>query len=204
MSVPAVPLWDTNGTNVIATIAGHETDGWASNETPSSSELNGWMRLVYGAILWGTGTPRLPAWEWKAALPTEATTGPLKANSCTLDPGGTGSLECQIAGGGNLPIRILPKVGEIISGIGMVCSGVLSHFKVELRQLDLSTGASDVVATSVDFGGSSITKGEDTTITPVTILDGCAYYLNVTNTNGVAGANDVNVYSVGYRSSFNV
>jgi hypothetical protein len=53
MSVPStLPEWDTNNTHVTPTTAGHKTDGWVSNEIPSSSEMGYWMNLVYLWIAW--------------------------------------------------------------------------------------------------------------------------------------------------------
>lgn len=38
--------WDTNSTNLTTPTSGHKTDGWAVNEIPTSTEMNGWMRQV--------------------------------------------------------------------------------------------------------------------------------------------------------------
>ncbi len=39
-------IWDSNGTNLIAPTGGHKTDGFAVNEVPSSSEINGQLQRI--------------------------------------------------------------------------------------------------------------------------------------------------------------
>lgn len=38
--------WDSNGTNVSAVTAGHKTDGYATNEVPTSAEWNAHFKLI--------------------------------------------------------------------------------------------------------------------------------------------------------------
>ena len=40
------PTWDSNGTNTTAVASIHKTDGFGSNEVPTSRELNEWMKIV--------------------------------------------------------------------------------------------------------------------------------------------------------------
>lgn len=47
MAAPTLPVWDSNGTNITATTAGHQSDGYGTNEIPTSGELNYFMRQCY-------------------------------------------------------------------------------------------------------------------------------------------------------------
>jgi hypothetical protein len=38
--------WDSNGTNLVAPISGHITDGFATDEIPDSASENGWRNIV--------------------------------------------------------------------------------------------------------------------------------------------------------------
>ena len=44
--------WDTNGTNLSPTTAGHKSDGWATNEIPTSAEFNHWQKQVSDWTKW--------------------------------------------------------------------------------------------------------------------------------------------------------
>lgn len=44
--------WDSNSTNLIAPTAGHKTDGFAVDEVPSSSEVNGQLKLLGEWTAW--------------------------------------------------------------------------------------------------------------------------------------------------------
>jgi hypothetical protein len=44
--------WDTDGTNLTATTGGHKSDGFATNEIPTSGELNHWMNQVANWTEW--------------------------------------------------------------------------------------------------------------------------------------------------------
>jgi hypothetical protein len=47
MTKPVTPAtWDSNGTNLSAPTAGHMTDGYAVNEVPTSTELNGQLQRI--------------------------------------------------------------------------------------------------------------------------------------------------------------
>jgi hypothetical protein len=53
MAKPTVyAQWDTNSTNLSAPTSGHKTDGWAVGEVPTSTEMNGWMRIVSDYTAW--------------------------------------------------------------------------------------------------------------------------------------------------------
>lgn len=44
---PSAPAtWDSNSTNLIAPTSGHKTDGYAIDEVPSSTEINGQLKLI--------------------------------------------------------------------------------------------------------------------------------------------------------------
>lgn len=47
MPAPVIPVWDSNGTNVTTSTGGHQTDGYALNEIPTSGELNYQLRQLY-------------------------------------------------------------------------------------------------------------------------------------------------------------
>ena len=40
------PAWDSNSTNLTAPTAGHQANGWAVDEVPTSTEMNGWQQNV--------------------------------------------------------------------------------------------------------------------------------------------------------------
>lgn len=44
----ALATWDSNGTNSTPPTGGHQLNGYAVNEIPTSTELNGWMSLQGG------------------------------------------------------------------------------------------------------------------------------------------------------------
>jgi hypothetical protein len=82
MSKPGtVPTWDSNSTHLISITGGHGTDGFAANEKPASTEMNGLYQLIG---LWAAfvdslfdSTGRLlalttPRWRW---VPGTAATG---------------------------------------------------------------------------------------------------------------------------------
>lgn len=109
--------WDSNSTNLIAPTAGHKTDGFAVDEVPSSSEVNGQLQLI------GNWTN----WLLDSQLNDGTANYALTANVTGADPAGTGNLT-------NIhTVYVTPTTDWEISGI---VGGV---DKQEIRLINIGT-----------------------------------------------------------------
>lgn len=100
MTRPATyPDWDTNGTNTSTPTSGHKSDGYATNEIPTSAELNGqlnligsWIRFQDVDVVSVSQTPEAtagPNWVSGIALPTDVLVP-------TINSGDIGYVACDI------------------------------------------------------------------------------------------------------------
>lgn len=117
--------WDSNDTNTVAVTGSHQSDGWAVDEVPTSSEMNEWQKLVG---------------EWIAALTAELDI--LESRSADRSISGhefvaTGGSPTKDANG----VWTMTSGDEITAPFELTVGATITAFKVFLQQ-----NASDVFA----------------------------------------------------------
>lgn len=181
-STPPFP-WDTNGTNMASTVgSSHQTDGYAIDEIPTSTELN---KLLSN---WS---------EWLIYLSTPVPTW------CWIPPAGV--LGQPVAHGAQIEVSLTDlKAGDIITGIGVCFAG--SNPSTMIAQLYvtdpvsglallLETSGTFTNSTSGGFGGANSPEAfKYTFASPGPVVDGLCYSIFLTNTTG---STSVEVYSAG-------
>lgn len=139
----ALPQWDSNNTNAIATTAGHKTDGYAVNEVPTSTELNGWMKLVY---------------DWMAYL--DASNPETLTHSVPLSPPGLATVLAPIGISGaavwtvGLPVQIGRTITAIRARVAKGDAG--TQVRVTLREI--VDGAVTPAGNAATTGASTATQ----------------------------------------------
>jgi hypothetical protein len=197
MSAPStVPTWDTNGTNSTPTTSGHKTDGYAVDEIPISTEMNGWMALVAAWILW---LSVLGAANWTWLPPRGDLNSHVVRSSSTGFYSNTSGNEGTISG-----IPISPKPGEVITNIGIdftYGTGIdTPECTCKLMRGSLDGSAATALAT-IQFTGSISPGHLKTTLTlgtPETVLDGVAYWFDI-DLNPATTSQVYGVGAVGYQ-----
>ena len=141
--------WDSNGTNVIAPTSGHKDDGFAVDEVPSSSEVNGQLKLIGEWTEWlkdftdASGRINTVHRNWSNST---------EQISYTTSVGGTAagflSSDSTLLQGGHLRLRVT-ALGDLASGRNgavMIPPQLSGHVQV----LEFSVDSTSFVSTDGD------------------------------------------------------
>lgn len=161
--------WDTNGTNISPTTAGHKANGYATNEIPTSAEFNDWMKQVSDWTKW-----LLDAELNDVTLANVVVTGgttytgitsyALTANQDNWDPLGTGNIV------GTHLLAVTPdaagyQVSGLVGGVNgrlvtIVNKSATDHFKL------LSDWVGSTAANRFSFPAHMVTENVSIRVQP--------------------------------------
>jgi hypothetical protein len=217
----SLPPWDSNGTNqALAIGSSHQTDGYAIDEVPTSTELNLLLYLMCGWITYLINFVSAATWKWLAPTDVESEgsvgvpfVGQVGFNWQNVVFGTSGAFTtCTVGdatfGAGIIAITISPKVGDVITSIGIIAENAVSLGNLALSAFNPSTGTYATVpgglSGNITGSGASAWKFEYVLSTPYTVTDvmtGTASApLQVALLGGAGAGNVYKLIALGYQS----